>query len=214
MRQIFGFALLGGWIALLASSLSDVAQPTGSAICVFVGSSASVPSMFTERPYLAGIVVGVVAGALISVVLRFCGFTMTGQPNNRTTRVVAAGLTGAAIGIGLAVAVAFGDVVSDPSAAGILAIYLVCGVLAYGLSLGAVHTALRLSGDENTRETVRTLAWVVPIGAIAATAAGVGTASLSDFATTESTWIATCTVVVTVASAAFAIGRGHALRRA
>lgn len=83
--------------------------------------------------------------------------------------------------------------------------------IAHIAALVAVHLVLRASGDPHTRSTVRTLSWVVPVGAALALGAGVGTAYLHGFSTTPSTWVLTVTSVLLVLAATFAAGRAIAL---
>jgi hypothetical protein len=93
-----------------------------------------------------------------------------------------------------------------------LVIYAVSAVCAYVFALGAVYGVLTLARDVAARQTVRALAAMLPVGAVAATAAGVGVASLQQFRDEVPTWITVIFVVLTIVAGTFVAGRAWALR--
>ncbi|WP_155821215.1 hypothetical protein [Gordonia hirsuta] len=208
VRQILGFALVGAFTALLATALTQA----GSSQQVMVFSTLSSGPADTVDPFVVAPLTGLLIGAVIGTAALAAGFTMTGPAGNRMVPTISAGLLAAAVGPAIAVGVAFGGLSADPGVAGILAIYAACGLLSYGLSLGAVYVVLRAVHDSLARRTVVVLAWLLPIGALVAVAAGVGVASLYDFSHDEATWIATIAVAAACVALALALGRALALR--
>ncbi|TWS26365.1 hypothetical protein FK268_03775 [Tsukamurella sputi] len=153
-------------------------------------------------------------GAALGALLWAIGVRPRGRDGDRIGRVVAAGILGAAVGMAPVLAfigAAFAGADTPSSTGTVLAIYAAGGVLAHIAALVAVHLVLRASGDPHTGSTVRTLSWVVPVGAALALGAGVGTAYLHGFSTTPSTWVLTVTSVLLVLAATFAAGRAIAL---
>ncbi|EGD55510.1 hypothetical protein [Gordonia neofelifaecis] len=212
MRQTVGFAVLGALVALLVSTLGGAYGPGVTFEASYVsGSSLGYAGV---DPLWATTLLGTVVGGVVGASLRLLGFTMSGPPGNRLVRVVVAGIAGAAVGLAIAVGVAFGGVFdSAPAPAVILGVYAACAVVAYVLALAAVALVLRLSQDVTARATVRTTAIALIPGGALATAAGVGVAWLLDFTTSESTWIAVVVAVGLVLAATFAAARVVALAR-
>lgn len=213
MKQTFGFAVIGGLLALLGAALvGGLGAFSGLPRTVFDASFVANPS--ATGGYIGVALVGVVVGGLLGMVLWLNGFRMVGLAENRVARVVAAGLIGTAIGVGGGVVAAFGGFLdSVPEPAVILAIYAGCGIVAYILALAAVGGALRLSNDRAVRATVVAAAIALVPGALVATAVGIGTAWMLDFRTEDATWIAVIIVVVLVVAATLATARTAALRR-
>ncbi|GAA4668288.1 hypothetical protein [Gordonia humi] len=214
MKQTLGFALFGGLLAVLATAVVDGGSSLGwTAYTPMTSRVVDSAGLGLERPVLNTALIGVVVGGMVGAALRLAGVVTAGPPQNRITRVVAAGLVGAAVGVGLGVGVAFGGVFDDvPGTTVVLAMYAGCGLLAYLLSLAMVAAVLRASDDDLIRPTVLASAWMLVVGGALATAAGTGTAWCLGFTTTESTWTATIIVVLIVVSAALAVARGIALR--
>ncbi|NLG47207.1 hypothetical protein [Gordonia sp. (in: high G+C Gram-positive bacteria)] len=212
MRQTLGFAVLGAAVALLAATLGSGLSSIGSPRRQILDASFAAMPTAAEQLVSTG-VLGAVVGGLVGAVLWGLGFSMAGAPDNRIARVVFAGLVGAAVGVGVAVFIAFGNVIdSAPTPATVLAIYAACGLVAYGLALVAIAVVLRLSGDSAVRSTVRAAAVALIPGAAVATGAGVGAAWILGFATTEGTWVASSVAVLLVLAATVAIARAVAIR--
>jgi len=93
-----------------------------------------------------------------------------------------------------------------------LAVYAVSGLVAYGLSVAAVFGVLRAAGDRLTARTTRAVAAMLPVGALVATAVGVGTAWKLGFSTAAPTWIAVVLLVVLVLATTLVAARAWALR--
>ncbi len=212
MRQTVGFAVFGAFLAVLATALSAGGgswSGTGYAT-VQIWTDASAASR--PAPYLVATLVGLVLGALFGATARLAGFTMTGPAGNRVVRVVVAGLCAAAVGPVLAV-VDVSGVLIPLGTPGLLAVYAACGLGSYVLTLAVVYGVLRAANDDRAGRTVRVLAWLLPIGAAVATAAGVGAAWLLGFTYTAATWIAAVGAAGAVVGLTLAAGRGIALRR-
>lgn len=164
-------------------------------------------------PYVGPALVGTVLGLLLGAVLWMVNVRASGRPGDRMARVVLAGMAGAVVGLSPAlflVGAAFrGDALVDGPPLGV---YAISAVLSYALALVAIFGVLHLSRDPATRRTVRSAAAMLPIGALAATAAGVGVAALQDFRTTAPTWITVVMVVMSVLAAALVAARSWALR--
>ncbi|MGB6246803.1 MULTISPECIES: hypothetical protein [Gordonia] len=212
VKQAGGFALFGVVVALLAWSLSNGSGSFGdSAQLVIIGSFRSLPS--SGEQLLAAAAVGAVVGAVIGALLWAIGFRMVGERNNRVGRTVAAGVVGAAVGVGGGVAFAFGGVVgSPPSTSMILGAYAVCGLVGYGLALAAISVVLRLSGDLAVRRTMVVSAVAMVPGALVALAAGVGAAWMLGFTIAPDTWVASSVSVIVVLAATLGAARIVAIR--
>jgi hypothetical protein len=76
-------------------------------------------------------------------------------------------------------------------------LYPTAALLANGLALAAVGGALYLANDRRVLRSVRTLAVALPLIVIAATTAGVGTASIQHYQTRPPVFIS-CSAVVLV----------------
>ncbi|MEJ9077013.1 hypothetical protein WKY82_01200 [Gordonia malaquae] len=222
MKQTFGFALFGGYLALMVISLT-MSWPSTD------GYSAYIPMSSHPRQslvFMSGsfgrdgdlelftvpVLVGVIVGGVVGALTRLAGFVMRGPDGNRFVRVGVAGLVGAGIGVGLATSVAFGGLVRPAPDTGTVAIYAGCGLLAYVLALVGVYGVLRMSDDDLTAPTVKTAACALPIGGAAATGVGMWVASLSDFGVSTATWVAVVTSVVLVVAATVVCARTVAIR--
>lgn len=71
----------------------------------------------------------------------------------------------------------------------VLGRYAGSAVLAHGCALVAVGWVLAAAGDDRRAMTVRMLAVLLPVGALAATAAGVGAAALFGYSTGPATFV-------------------------
>ncbi|BDH58688.1 hypothetical protein [Tsukamurella sp. PLM1] len=215
LRQAIGFALFGAVLALIGATSASTVVVSGEILAadgLVAGLGANPVSEVIARPAL----VGAAAGACAGMILWLIGVRPQVRAGDRIASVVLAGLLGAVIGsvpaLGF-VGSAFADLVSAPSTVWIMAIYAGGGVLAYAGALAAVAAALRVLSAERIRATVVALAWMLPIGAVVATAAGVGIASLTDYSTDTGTWVRTVTTVVVIVAATLAAGRAFAMRR-
>ncbi|RZL82164.1 MAG: hypothetical protein EOP32_12590 [Rhodococcus sp. (in: high G+C Gram-positive bacteria)] len=87
-------------------------------------------------------------------------------------------------------------------------LYAGSGVLAYGCALLGVWWVLVAAGDDRRAGTVRMLAVLLPVGALAATAAGVGAAAgLFGYSTVPATFVCAIAVVAAVLTATVALAR-------
>lgn len=203
-----GFAFVGAFTALLVTALTYA----GGRQQVLVFSTLASGPADSVDPFLLASLAGALIGAVIGAATLVAGFRMTGPAGNRMVSIMSAGLLAAAVGPAIAVGMAFGGLVSDPGFAGILTLYTACGLLSYVLSLAAVYLVLRAGHDPFARRTVVVLTWLLPLGALVAVAAGVGTASLYDFSYDEATWIATITVAAACVALTLTLGRVLAMR--
>ena len=89
----------------------------------------------------------------------------------------------------------------------VLVLYAGSAVLAYGSALPAVWWVLAAAGDDRPAGTVRMLAVLLPVSALAATAAGVGTAGLFGYSTVPATFVCVIAVVAAVLTATVALAR-------
>ncbi|MDJ0395853.1 hypothetical protein QMK17_21275 [Rhodococcus sp. G-MC3] len=213
------FAVFGSLIAVLGSGFGDIGFKRSST------DTCDGATSFTVRYYgpswgqlLTIAVVGAVLGALIGGAAHLAGVRMTTAGGNRVGRVVTAGLLGVVLGL-IPVWVLLADALTGMQAGysvavetvSLLTLYAVSAVLAYGAALLFVWSILRVTGDEVARRTARRVAFLLPVGGIAATASGVGTAWLYDFSTRPYTVVASVLVVALVLSATFTAARIWAL---
>ena len=89
----------------------------------------------------------------------------------------------------------------------VLVLYAGSAVLAYGCALLGVWWVLAVASDDRPAGTVRMLAVLLPVGALAATAAGVGVAGLFGYSTVPATFVWVIAVVAAVLTATVALGR-------
>ncbi|MDI9901141.1 hypothetical protein QM716_14885 [Rhodococcus sp. IEGM 1409] len=214
-KQAFGFALFGAAVALVAASLTQGSSQASATITLFSGGTTI--SGFAGEPQwnrpIEAAVIGALLGALTGFVLRLAGVRVSGGQDIRMVRTVVAGLAGVTLGLTpllVLISKAFTgsvDIGWPP-----LLVYAVSGLLAYGLSVAAVFGVLRAAGDRLTVRTTRAVAAMLPVGALAATAAGVGTAWRLGFSTAAPTWIAVVLLVVLVLAGTFVVARAWALR--
>ncbi|MBC2644732.1 MULTISPECIES: hypothetical protein [unclassified Rhodococcus (in: high G+C Gram-positive bacteria)] len=126
-------------------------------------------------------------------------------------RTVAAALAGITVGLSpmlvLLYAVFTATVGIAVEWAVVLVLYAGSAVLAYGCALLGVWWVLAGSGDDRRAGTVRMLAVLLPVGALAATAAGVGAAGLFGYSTVPATFVCVITVVAAVLTATVALAR-------
>lgn len=205
LRQAAGFAALGVVLALLGATAGSV-WSNGYDGVVVVGDS------LVGGSYGAPALNGAIAGGLVGLFLWAVGIRVHGQQGAQIASVVIAGLLGVVVGLAPVLVFAFAGAASAPSTEVILLIYAAGGVVAYVVSIAAVIAVLRVCHAPAVRVTGRTLAWLLPLGAVAATGAGVATAATSDFSTMPSTWVRTVIVVVGLLAATFAGARALALR--
>ena len=220
-KQSVWFALFGSVVAAIATAVSDMPY-RGESFTLFDGGT-SFTSVYRGSAWSElgpATVAGAVIGGLTGLVLYCCGIRPRGEAGNRVGRVVVAGLFGVALGLS-PVLVMLGAALSGLRTGeswaiepwSLLALYAVSAALAYCASVFSIRLALRASGDELTRSTTRCTALLLPIGAVAATASGVGMAWLHNFSTRPSTVAVVITVVAAVLSATFALARAWALHR-
>ncbi len=88
----------------------------------------------------------------------------------------------------------------------VLVLYAGSAVLAYGCALLGVWWVLA-AADDRRAATVRMLAVLLPVGALAATAAGVGAAGLFGYSTVPATFVCVIAVVAAVLTATVALAR-------
>lgn len=190
------FAVFGSLIAVLGAGAGDIAFGRNSTD-IFDGGT-----RFTVRYYGPGwgqlltiAVVGGVLGALIGGAAHLAGVRMSTTAGSRVGRVVVAGLIGVALGLA-PVWMLLADALSGMQAgysvavgwSSLLTLYGISAVLAYGAPLLSIWLILRAAGDQFGGRTTKYVAVVLPVGGIAATACGVGTAWLYDFSTRPYTW--------------------------
>ncbi|UNN05004.1 hypothetical protein [Rhodococcus opacus] len=89
----------------------------------------------------------------------------------------------------------------------VLVLYAGSGVMAYGCALLGVWWVLAAAGDDRRAGTVRMLAVLLPVGALAATAAGVGAAGLFGYSTVPATFVCVVAVVAAMLTATVALAR-------
>ena len=164
---------------------------------------------------------GAVAGAGGGVVLWLSGWRMmqdaasADDRRRRRTfllgRTVAAALGGVTVGLlpllVLLYVVFTATVGIAVEWASVLVLYAGSGVLAYGCALVGVWWVLAAAGDDRRAGTVRMLAVLLPVGAVAATAAGVGVAGMFGYSTVPATFVCVVTVVAAVLTATAALAR-------
>ena len=214
-KQALGFALFGAAVALVAASLTQGTSQASDTITLFSGGMTI--SGFAGEPQwnwpIEAAVIGAVLGALTGFVLRLAGVRISGGQDNRMVRTVVAGLAGVTLGLTpLLVLIGMAFTGSVDIGWSPLLVYAVSGLLAYGISVAAVFGVLRAAGDRLTVRTTRAVAAMLPVGALAATAAGVGTAWKLGFSTAAPTWIAVVLLVVLVLAVTFVAARAWALR--
>jgi len=167
---------------------------------------------------------GAVAGAGCGVVLWLSGWRVVRdaasaeERRRRRTfllgRTVAAALGGVTVGLlpllpllVLLYAVFTATVGIAVEWAVVLVLYAGSGVLAYGCALLGVWWVLAVAGDDRRAGTVRMLAVLLPVGALAATAAGVGAAGMFGYSTVPATFVCVVAVVAAVLTATVALAR-------
>ncbi|EID79850.1 hypothetical protein W59_11326 [Rhodococcus opacus RKJ300 = JCM 13270] len=89
----------------------------------------------------------------------------------------------------------------------VLVLYAGSAVLAYGCALLGVWWVLAAAADDRRAATMRMLAVLLPVGALTATAAGVGAAGLFGYSTVPATFVCVVTVVAAVLTATVALAR-------
>ncbi|WP_128970274.1 hypothetical protein [Rhodococcus opacus] len=126
-------------------------------------------------------------------------------------RTLAAALAGVTVGLSpmlVLLYLAFTSAVSMAVEwAVVLVLYAGSGVLAYGCALLGVWWVLAAAGDDRRAGTVRMLAVLLPVGALAATAASVGAAGMFGYSTVPATFVCVIAVVAAVLTATVALAR-------
>jgi len=186
-KQALGFALFGATVAIVTAALTQGSAQASATITLFSGGTTI--SGFAGKSQWAwpieAAVIGAVLGVLTGLVLHLAGVRISGGQDNRMLRTVVAGLVGVTLGLTpLLVLISMAFTRSVDIGWSPLLVYAVSGLLAYGLS----------------------------VGALAATAAGVGTAWKLGFSTAAPTWIAVVLLVVLVLAVTFVAARAWALR--
>ncbi len=162
-----------------------------------------------------------VAGAGCGVVLWLSGWRVVrdeasvDERRRRRTfllgRTVAAALVGVTVGLSpmlvLLYVVFTATVGIAVERASVLVLYAGSAVLAYGCALLGVWWVLASAGDDRRAATVRRLAVLLPVGALTATAAGVGAAGMFGYSTVPVTFVCVIAVVAAVLTATVALAR-------
>ncbi|MDV7089351.1 hypothetical protein R4369_35035 [Rhodococcus opacus] len=183
----------------------------------------SFQSAWTDPSFVSVIVVvgAAVAGAGCGVVLWLSGWRVVrdaasaDERRRRRTfllgRTVAAALGGVTVGLlpllVLLYVVFTATVGIAVEWASVLVLYAGSAVLAYGCALLVVWWVLAAAGDDRRAGTVRMLAVLLPVGALVATAAGVGAAGLFGYSTVPATFVCVIAVVAAVLTATVALAR-------
>ena len=162
-----------------------------------------------------------VAGAGCGMVLWLSGWRMVrdaaseDERRRRRTfllgRTLAAALASVTVGLSPLLVLLYLAFTSSASVAVewvvVLVLYAGSGVLAYGCALLGVWWVLAAAGDDRRAGTVRILAVLLPVGALTATAAGVGAAGLFGYSTVPATFVCVIAVVAAVLTATVALAR-------
>lgn len=214
-KQALGFALFGATVAIVTAALTQGSSQASATITLFSGGTTI--SGFAGEPQWAwpieAAVIGAVLGALTGLVLHLAGVRISGGQDNRMLRTVVAGLVGVTLGLTpLLVLISMAFTRSVDIGWSPLLVYAVSGFLAYGLAVAAVFGVLRAAGDRLTTRTAQAVAAMLPVGALAATTVGVGTAWRLGFSTAAPTWISVVLLVVLVLAMTFVAARAWALR--
>ncbi|MBQ7805222.1 hypothetical protein [Rhodococcus sp. (in: high G+C Gram-positive bacteria)] len=214
-KQALGFALFGATVAIVTAALTQGSAQASATITLFSGGT-TISGFAGESQWtwpIEAAVIGALLGALTGFVLRLAGVRISGSQDNRLVRTVVAGIAGVTLGLTpLLVLIGMAFTGSVDMGWSPLLVYAVSGLLAYGLSVAAVFGVLRAAGDRLTVRTTRAVAAMLPVGALAATAAGVGTAWELGFSTAAPTWMAVVLLVVLVLAVTFVAARAWALR--
>lgn len=211
LKQAGGFSLFGAVAAALGTALGMSTLHSGGYSAYVAGMSFvndGVEARGWSVLFLA-VLAGVFVGAITGVGLYAGGVRIHAGAGNRVGRVVSAGLAGTLLGLSPALVVVGRSFVGlDVGRAVIewlLLLYAACAVLAYLGALAAVHIVLRASGAEQPRRTVTAVAGALPVGAMLATATGMGVAWMLGYTTSPYTVVAVCISVVVVLAATFAV---------
>ncbi|OBA62142.1 hypothetical protein [Gordonia sp. 852002-10350_SCH5691597] len=210
-RLCLALMLAGCAIALLAAALLvGMSGAADGSYYVSWSSPAGLVRASEFVRYLVVAAVGAALGAACGVLLYLSGIRM--RAHRGFGRTVLAGLLGCVIGV-LPALIAVGMIVELPEHFPPLALYGICGITAYALSVAAVYLALRVSGDPATAPTVVATALLLPVGAVIATVVGVGSAWMLGFSTVMSTWVVVVVAVTIIVMATFVTARALGLRR-
>lgn len=214
-KQALGFALFGATVAIVTAALTQGSSQASATITLFSGGT-PISGFAGESQWawpIEAAVIGAVLGALTGLVLHLAGVRISGGQDNRMLRTVVAGLVGVTLGLTpLLVLISMAFTRSVDIGWSPLLVYAVSGFLAYGLAVAAVFGVLRAAGDRLTTRTTQAVAAMLPVGALAATTVGVGTAWRLGFSTAAPTWIAVVLLVVLVLAMTFVAARAWALR--
>ena len=214
-KQALGFALFGATVAIVTAALTQGSTQASATITLFSGGT-TISGFAGESQWawpIEAAVIGAVLGALTGLVLHLEGVRISGGQDNRMLRTVVAGLVGVTLGLTpLLVLISLAFTRSVDIGWSPLLVYAVSGFLAYGLAVAAVFGVLRAAGDRLTTRTAQAVAAMLPVGALAATTVGVGTAWRLGFSTAAPTWIAVVLLVVLVLAMTFVAARAWALR--
>jgi hypothetical protein len=214
-KQALGFALFGATVAIVTAALTQGSAQASATITLFSGGT-TISGFAGESQWtwpIEAAVIGALLGALTGFVLRLAGVRISGGQDNRMVPTVVAGLAGVTLGLTpLLVLIGMAFTGSVDIGWSPLLVYAVSGLLTYGISVAAVFGVLRAAGDRLTVRTTRAVAAMLPVGALAATTVGVGTAWRLGFSTAAPTWIAVVLLVVLVLAMTFVAARAWALR--
>ncbi len=214
-KQALGFALFGATVAIVTAALTQGSSQASATITLFSGGT-TISGFAGESQWtwpIEAAVIGAGLGALTGLVLHLAGVRISGGQDNRMLRTVVAGLVGVTLGLTpLLVLISMAFTGSVGIGWSPLLVYAVSGFLAYALAVAAVFGVLRAAGDRLTTRTAQAVAAMLPVGALAATTVGVGTAWRLGFSTAAPTWIAVVLLVVLVLAMTFVAARAWALR--
>lgn len=207
--------MFGATVAIVTAALTQGSSQASATITLFSGGT-TISGFAGESQWawpIEAAVIGAVLGALTGLVLHLAGVRISGGQDNRMLRTVVAGLVGVTLGVTpLLVLISMAFTRSVDIGWSPLLVYAVSGFLAYGLAVAAVFGVLRAAGDRLTTRTAQAVAAMLPVGALAATTVGVGTAWRLGFSTAAPTWIAVVLLVVLVLAMTFVAARAWALR--
>ena len=207
--------MFGATVAIVTAALTQGSSQASATITLFSGGT-TISGFAGESQWawpIEAAVIGAVLGALTGLVLHLAGVRISGGQDNRMLRTVVEGLVGVTLGLTpLLVLISMAFTRSVDIGWSPLLVYAGSGFLAYGLAVAAVFGVLRAAGDRLTTRTAQAVAAMLPVGALAATTVGVGTAWRLGFSTAAPTWIAVVLLVVLVLAMTFVAARAWALR--
>lgn len=215
-KQMGGFALFGAIVATLGVSVAQgLSTRSGQTFVVYTGDYALVGSDGTAwTPFAVAAAAGAALGTVVGAALWLLNIRFVAHPSGGVAGVVSAGIAGIVIGLSPVLwllAETFDGRSAGPPVSPLL-VYAVSAAVAYALALTLVYAVLRGSRDVRTGRTVRAVAATLPVGAVAATALGVGIAGLHDYRTEIATSVAVIVPVALVLAGTLAAARKWACK--